>query len=459
MEQLQQFDFFPLQFDDNGKLTSADTWKAFKERVGAANGPTDAIFIAHGFRNDEGEARNLYGEFLKNFRGNMTQGPVASALAGRRFIVGGVFWPSKAFKEEFGEAESKEAGGVQSFGDGEDVEGDLDPVRAQLDELRELAPDAAARKRIDEAKAMLPSLANNPDAQDKFTELVLSLVDDSNADPSEGLDRVLAQPGHTLLNKLRIPITVPTVRRDAEGGGTQSVETGAGGASGEGSTQGVRGFFGSVAGRVGQFLNLTSWYVMKDRSGKVGENGVAPCVRELRKEHPKLRIHLVGHSLGGRLMAACAKALAQPPEVKVDSLTLLQAAFSHYGLSADNLHGSPGFFRDVIAKKVVTGPMIATFSFQDTVVGKAYAISSRLAGDNTKAVGDENDQFGGIGRNGAQELKEKASDKLHNVGAAYTLKPDVVLCLDGSGGLITSHGDVRNERVTWAFASAVAATQ
>jgi pimeloyl-ACP methyl ester carboxylesterase len=229
--------------------------------------------------------------------------------------------------------------------------------------------------------------------------------------------------------------------------------------SGEGGTQGVRGFFGSVAGRVGQFLNLTSWYVMKDRSGKVGENGVAPCVRELRKEHPKLRIHLVGHSLGGRLMAACANALAKPPEVKVDSLTLLQAAFSHYGLSADNLHGSPGFFRDVIAKKVVTGPMVATFSFQDTVVGKAYAISSRLAGDNTKAVGDENDQYGGIGRNGAQNLKEFASERLRDVGSAYTLKPDVVQCLDGSGGLITSHGDVRNERVTWAFASAVAATK
>jgi hypothetical protein len=458
MEQLQGFDFFPLQFDDNGKLTSADLWKEFKQRAGVANGPTDAIFIAHGFRNDEGEARNLYDEFLKNFRGNMTQGPVAPALAGRRFIVGGVFWPSKAFKEEFGEEAAKEAGRVQSFGDGEDVEGDLEPVRAQLDELRDLAPDAAAKKRIEEAKAMLSSLANDPDAQDKFAKLVLSIVDKSNIDPSEGQDRVMRQPGHKLLDKLRTKIVLPTVKRRSEGG-TQSVESEIGDVSDEGGTQSVRGFFGSVAGRVGQFLNLTSWYVMKDRSGKVGENGVAPCVRELRKEHPTLRIHLVGHSLGGRLMAACANALAKPPEVKVDSLTLLQAAFSHYGLSADNLHGSPGFFRDVIAKKVVTGPMVATFSFQDTVVGKAYAISSRLAGDNVKAIGDENDQYGGIGRNGAQNLDEFASERLRDVGSAYTLKPDIVQCLDGSGGLITSHGDVRNERVTWAFASAVAATK
>ena len=231
-----------------------------------------------------------------------------------------------------------------------------------------------------------------------------------------------------------------------------------GGIVGEGGTQGVRAFFGSIAGRVGQFLNLTSWYVMKNRSGIVGQNGVAPCVRELRRDHPKVRVHLVGHSLGGRLMASCAKTLAQPPAVKVDSLTLLQAAFSHFGLSADNREGKPGFFRDVIKQKVVTGPMVATFSFQDTVVGKAYAIASRLAGDNTEAVGDGNDPYGGIGRNGGQNLTEMSSQVLHDAGAAYTFAPNIVHCLDGSGGLITSHGDVENERVTWAFASAVAST-
>ena len=458
MDQLQQFDFFPLQFDDNGKLASAGTWKAFKDRVAAANAPTDAIFIAHGFRNDEGEARSLYSEFLKNFRGSTSQGPVAAPLAGRRFIVGGVFWPSKAFREEFGEAEANDAGGVQSSGAGGDDAAGLDSVCAQLDELRELAPDAAGRKRIDEAKALVPSLENDPDAQDKFAELVLSIVDDRNLDSSEGFDRVRSQPGHELLDKLRVPIILPTVKRDDDGG-SMSLDSGLADASAQGGTQGIRGFFGSVAGRVGQFLNLTSWYVMKNRSGDVGEHGVAPCVRELRRDHPNLRIHLVGHSLGGRLMAACAKALAQPPAVKVDSLTLLQAAFSHFGLSADNRDGSPGFFRDVIAKKVVTGPMVATFSFQDTVVGKAYAISSRLAGDNTRAVGDANDPYGGIGRNGAQELKEMASEQLHDVGAPYTFKTEILQCLDGSGGLITSHGDVRNERVTWAFASAVAATK
>jgi hypothetical protein len=42
---------------------------------------------------------------------------------------------------------------------------------------------------------------------------------------------------------------------------------------------------------------------------------------------------------------------------------------------------------------------------QDTVVGYAYAIASRVAGDNAKAIG-ANDEFGGLGRNGTQNTSE-----------------------------------------------------
>ena len=451
MEQLQGFDFVPLTFDENGTLTSEDTWQALKDRVGSADGVTDAIFLAHGFRNDVNDARALYDEFLRTFRQNMAQPGVAGALTGRRFIVGGVFWPSKTFRESFGD------GGVQSTD--EDAR-QLAAATQQLEDLRALVgSDAAARQKLDEATTLLPSLEDDPDAQDKFVALVLSVVDGSDLDPSEGFDRIQNTAGSRLLSKLAAPIILPTRKRTADEGGAMSIDMSGDGGAGEGSAQAIRGVFGTIFGKVGQFLNLASWYVMKNRCGVVGATGVAGCVRQLRKQHPRVRVHLVGHSLGGRLMAACAKALAQPPAVTVSSLTLLQAAFSHFGLSADNREGTPGFFRDVLAKQVVTGPMVATFSFQDTVVGKAYAIASRLAGDNTKAVGDANDPFGGIGRNGAQNLKEFASERLHDVGAPYTLKSDVVQCLDGSGGLITSHGDVRNERVTWAFASAVAATK
>jgi len=197
---------------------------------------------------------------------------------------------------------------------------------------------------------------------------------------------------------------------------------------------------------------------MKNRAGVVGENGVAKAVRDLKASIPTIRIHLVGHSLGGRLMADCAKSLAQNPMVQPDSVTLLEAAFSHFGFSANNGKGEPGFFRDVIQKAVVKGPLIETFSAQDSVVGTVYAVASRLAGDNLKAVGDANDPFGGIGRNGAQKTAEAVVEKLHAVGSAYQFVPGKIVNLDGSGGLIKDHGDVTNPDVTYAFASAVSAT-
>jgi hypothetical protein len=137
---------------------------------------------------------------------------------------------------------------------------------------------------------------------------------------------------------------------------------------------------------------------------------------------------------------------------------LLEAAFSHYGFSPDNGRGTAGFFRDVVAKGIVKGPFVSTFSAEDTVVGKAYAISSRLAGDNSRDIGDAADEFGGIGRNGALKTAEVAHSVLHAPGTAYAYAPGVINNLDGSGGMIKSHGDVTNAAVTYAFASAVART-
>ena len=95
---------------------------------------------------------------------------------------------------------------------------------------------------------------------------------------------------------------------------------------------------------------------------------------------------------------------------------LLEAAFSHFGFSADNGRGKPGFFRDVIDRKVVKGPFVSTFSAQDTVVGGPYSIMSRLAGDNTREIGDASDEYGGIGRNGPLKTTEVVTGKLQRGG-------------------------------------------
>ena len=433
MQHIEQFDFFPLTFDDRGKLTSKDEFTAFRKRA-AALATTDAVFLAHGFRNDVNDATRLYTDFLKNFRAHLSRPEFHDELASRQFIVAGVYWPSKPFREVYG-------------GDGArglvPPEEQLATVRGQLEELaRDASP--AHRAKLEKAEKLLPKLEGSPKAQDEFVALVLSVLDHAKIDPTEGLPQIQKRRGSDVLGRLQAApgegLREPRRIRDAEG------------------SRGIGDVFGHVAGAVGQFLNLTTWYVMKDRSGAVGANGVADAVRAVHAARPDIRIHLVGHSLGGRLMAACTKALCTPPPLQPDSVTLLEAAFSHYGFSPDNGHGTAGFFRQVIDSKVVRGPFLSTFSAQDTVVGYAYSIMSRLAGDNTREIGDASDEFGGIGRNGPQKTKEIATSPLHAAGKAYAYKLGVINNLDGSGGLIKDHGDVTNPAVTYAFTSAVART-
>ncbi len=447
MDNLSGFDFIALEYDGEGHPTSAAI-DQLQQHISQA-GVTDLVMIAHGFRNNQDEARGLYREFLRTFRDHIGRDELKNRLEARTFAVAGVFWPSKAFSE----GGSGNEGNVQGLGGGADDE--MQVTRAQLEQMRhDVRPEQRAT--VDKALALLDTLEDDTTNQDEFVRLVLSLVDDTGADPNEGLREVKSQAGSDLLAKLGTPIILPT-RRDDDQGSTLAVEAGTGG-PGDGKPLFVAGFFKSIAGKVGQVLNLTTWYLMKNRSGSVGANGVAPAVRAIKAAHPTLRIHLVGHSLGGRCMAACAKALAVPPKVRPDSLSLLEAAFSHYGLSPNNGKGSVGFFRDVIAQQVVKGPLISTFSYQDTVVGTAYAISSRLAGDNVKHVGDKDDQFGGIGRNGTQLTPEATGQLLAQVGSPYSFGLNVVNNLDGSGGAIKDHSDVTNPRVTYAVACAVAQT-
>ena len=447
MQTIAGFDFYPLHYDANGNLSDAGEFSALTQGAAAA---TDVVLLAHGFRNDENDATGLYTRFLTSFAGQVGRSEF-HPLAARKIIAGGVFWPSKSYQETF----PADAGGVQA----------ADPAAAQVEavreKLRELQSDVtdAQRAAVDEAISLLPQLEQNPATQDRFVSLVLSILPEDGGDGMEGLELVRSQSGSDLLSLLRRPVVVP-VRRAAAG---DSDSAGAAAAVGvaipvardEGGVEGLSSMLGSVLGAAGKFANLTTWYQMKSRSGLVGETGVARAVRGLKAAG--IKVHLVGHSLGGRLMASCARALTQDPMVQPDSMTLLEAAFSHFGFSPNNGLGQPGFFRDVIAKRVVKGPLLETFSAQDTVVAYVYAIASRVAGDNTRAIGDANDPFGGIGRNGAQKTPESAVDVLHDVGIAYAFKSGIVNNLDGSGGLITSHGDVTNDRVTYAFASAMLA--
>jgi esterase/lipase superfamily enzyme len=188
---------------------------------------------------------------------------------------------------------------------------------------------------------------------------------------------------------------------------------------------------------------------MKTRAGKVGKNGVAKLIDQLAPQVQ--RIHLIGHSFGGRVVTSAA---ANSKTDKIKSMSLLQTAFSHNGFSKT----MNGFFRSVVDQQRVKGPILVTHTKNDMPVGVAYPLASRISGDTTAAFGDENDKFGGLGRNGAQQMQpgEVVPGKLLEVGGSYAFVPSKFFNLESSA-FIKGHSDVKGKQVAFAVRKALGA--
>ncbi len=154
----------------------------------------------------------------------------------------------------------------------------------------------------------------------------------------------------------------------------------------------------NAAGLLKSGAELASYYLMKERAGEIGA-AFAIDLSRIARYLPNTRIHLAGHSFGARLVTSAVHATGSDEQAPfVQSLSLIQAAFSQFSLAPE------GAFRDVLARRLVRGPILITHSKHDSAVGQAYPIASRLKGQNASSLGDASDPFGGLGRNGAQHL-------------------------------------------------------
>jgi hypothetical protein len=226
------------------------------------------------------------------------------------------------------------------------------------------------------------------------------------------------------------------------------------GSGGVGQAAGIGDWFSGIKAGALNLLNYTTYYQMKERAGTIGAGPINELLGQIRAKNPALRIHLIGHSFGGRLVTA---ATAGPQRFAPSTMTLLQAAFSHNGFSADyDGNGSAGFFRKVVAEGRVNGPILVTHSDKDTAVGIAYPLASRINGEQAAALGDANDKYGGIGRNGAVKTTEAVTGKLLNVGAAgYGFAKGKLHNLNADA-CIAGHSDICKPEVAYAVLTAVA---
>jgi hypothetical protein len=437
MSTIKNNPYFEALFDKEGALTNA---------VALPAGITDLFVMAHGWRNDATEATTLYTDFFNNFFDPQVVDP--ARFAGKKCAIVGVFWPSKNFDALVA---AQGAGSAQNAAAIGDAVSDPESQKKLVDQLEALKKDGvfdepAQRQALAEAQALIPDLDKKATARAAFMEKLRSLMDPGAAGKDDASDIFLKMDPTDLFKRLNIPAnavdaSIPkTGKAMALAPGAAVVATG--------HAAGLLDIFKGATAAGSNAASYLSYFMMKQRAGAVGKNGVAPLIDKLAPGVE--RIHLIGHSFGGRVVAAAA--LASTNE-KIHSVSFLQAAFSHNGFSPAGMMN--GFFRAVIEKKRVKGPLIATHTKNDTAVGIAYPLASRISGTVAAALGDEKDKFGGLGRNGAQQMNagEVVKANLLEVGGAYQLQPGKFHNLLADA-FVKNHGDITSPQVASAVAAA-----
>lgn len=424
----ENFPFFPVTFDKQGRRTNPAQASELLAYL-AANPVTDLLVMSHGWNNDMADAESLYDRLLQHLR--------TYAPAGRQYAVLGVFWPSMMFSDKELQASGAASGGAQ-LSDAELI--------AQLEQHK--GPDGfdlpGADALLAEAQALVPYLDDRQTARTRYAEIMQGLaagVEHGPAADPDGADRLRETSASQLLDNCA------ALELDDEAD-----------ASATGHAAGVGDWWASIKGGANTALTLTTFYQMKERAGLVGSTGLRGVLAEVKRQQPGLRLHLMGHSFGARLVTA---ALSGQSDFVADTLSLLQGAFSHNGFSADyDGKQTAGFFRPVVGAGRVKGPTLITHTAADFPVGRMYALASRVAGQQAAGLGDASDVYGGMGRNGAQKTTEAQNDKLlggPGGGSPYAFRAGRIHNLDADG-IITGHGDVARAEVAAAIMAAVATT-
>lgn len=430
---------FEVELDKKGKIF--DPAQVDRAVAGLRGGGfSDLFFISHGWNNDMADARDLYKRFFEAVESVRAGG--SPDLGARKLAVLALFWPSKKFTDE----ELIPGGGAVGAESGELDEAvlvrQLEELKADPERLGEAGVDPVREAILDQARNLVPDLEQDPAAQREFVLLIRSMLSPDDAHPEDGSDSLFTRDPNELLAELADPVPPPPT---GVGGGAASV----------GGAVGVGDFFSGIKSGARRLLNFATYYQMKERAGLAGRTGAAQVLQRIRQEFPGLKLHLIGHSFGGRLVTAAADAAGA--QVKPATLTLLQAAYSHNGLAQAFDGEHDGFFRKVISQGKVSGPILITHTRNDVAVGIAYPLASRIAGQNAAGLGDASDPYGGMGRNGAQSTPERVAGELLRVGKPYQLAPAKVYNLL-SDDFIGGHSDICKKEVAYALLSAVAVT-
>jgi hypothetical protein len=283
------------------------------------------------------------------------------------------------------------------------------------------SPDSAAEAVLQSVTRVVDRWEDDPSIRKDVVGRIRDVLPKHSVDAEDASNRFFAMKPEQLLSNLSKSLNPPV--NLPQGAHAASIDPFVSGpVSGLGGAAGFRDVLGGVQSAFLHFLNFTTYYLMKARAGDVGVKGIKPLIETIRAARPDIRIHLIGHSFGCRVVVSAVNALGTADGLRANTMNLLQGAFSHNGFASKFDQTNDGAFRQVVVGKKVRGPILITHTRNDKAVGLAFPIASRIAGQTAASLGDENDLYGGLGSNGAQNQSttpERVVGTLLDVGGPY----------------------------------------
>ena len=436
-QQVAGFPYWEVAFNENGQPIQPEQAETLLADV-LAQDITDLFIFAHGWNNAPSVARDLYARFFAEMRALLDDSRVARWRPATIGVVG-IIWPSMRWIDE--PLVVADTGGAASFGPADDQSA-VDPVL----ELKAVFTQPEQQQALDELARLLQEQPDDPQALEQFQDLMRTLThapDAAEAAEDQGEQALLHEEARAVFERFEAEAPQP---------------------ASEGGVAGLRDAVAGIWAGAREALRQATYWQMKKRGGIVGKEGVGPLIGRLHAARPELRIHLIGHSFGARLVSFALAGLPDPVGTAgaaspIKSLVLLQGAFSHFTFADSLPHNprQPGALAGLARR--VDGPLVVSHSEKDLAVGKYYPLASFASGDDSAAFEDQLYRWGAMGHDGAQAV-QAAAFPLLPVGQAYSFTAGKFVNLDGNDIIIAgeppsgAHSDIFHPELAWAVLAA-----
>ncbi|MEU0201325.1 MULTISPECIES: serine-threonine protein kinase [unclassified Streptomyces] len=372
----------------------------------------DLIVFAHGWNNDRSGATRLYDRFFA---------PVPRLAPAARIGYAGVLWPAMRFSDEpipdFPRAVAADA-----------------PRRPALDKdtrhaLLETFPGRALL--VDQIARLLEQQPPEEAELEEFGRLVRLLVEVVAPGPQALFAADTVAEG--------VPQSEPGMLAGSSAAACEEFARALAESELPGAPQGFR--IPNPWDGAHELLRQATYYAMKRRAGTVGERGLGRVVGQLATAAPDVRVHLVGHSFGARLVSFALRGLPEGVRT-VKSVTLLQGAFSHYAFAARLPHDARATGVLQGQQNRVDGPLVCCHSRHDAALGTMYPLASRMAGDSRSVTGLDlrralGAKWGALGYDGVQAVP---GTRAYTLAQALRAKLPASACVNVDAAAVVRRG-------------------